>query len=41
MWFVTDGADGADMTTGQFAKFILSEMAKWGKVVKEAGIKAE
>ena len=23
------------------AGFILSEMAKWGKVVKEAGIKAE
>jgi tripartite-type tricarboxylate transporter receptor subunit TctC len=40
-WFVSEGAIGADMTTGQFAKFILSEMAKWGKVVKEAGIKAE
>jgi tripartite-type tricarboxylate transporter receptor subunit TctC len=40
-WFVSEGAVGADMTTGQFAKFILSEMAKWGKVVKEAGIKAE
>ena len=40
-WFVSEGAVGADMTTGQFARFILSEMAKWGKVVKEAGIKAE
>jgi len=40
-WFDSEGAVGANMTTGQFAKFILSEMAKWGKVVKEAGIKAE
>jgi tripartite-type tricarboxylate transporter receptor subunit TctC len=40
-WFVTEGAEGADMTTAQFAKFILSEMAKWGKVVKQAGIKAD
>lgn len=40
-WFASEGAVGADMTTGQFAKFILSEMAKWGKVVKEAGIKPE
>jgi tripartite-type tricarboxylate transporter receptor subunit TctC len=40
-WFVTEGAVAADMTTLQFAKFILSEMSKWGKVVKEAGIKAE
>ncbi|HEY7743093.1 MAG TPA: tripartite tricarboxylate transporter substrate binding protein [Burkholderiales bacterium] len=40
-WFVTEGAEPADMSTAQFAKFILSEMAKWGKVVKAAGIKAE
>jgi tripartite-type tricarboxylate transporter receptor subunit TctC len=40
-WFVTEGAVPADLSTAQFAKFILSEMAKWGKVVKEAGIKGE
>jgi tripartite-type tricarboxylate transporter receptor subunit TctC len=40
-WFVTEGAEAADMSTAQFSKFILSEMAKWGKVVKAAGIKAE
>jgi len=40
-WFVAEGAVPADLNTAQFAKFILSEMAKWGKVVKEAGIKAE
>jgi tripartite-type tricarboxylate transporter receptor subunit TctC len=40
-WFVTEGAVPADRTTAQFAKFILSETDKWGKVVKAAGIKAE
>jgi len=40
-WFVSEGAVGANLTTGQFASFILSEMAKWGKVVKAAGIKPE
>ena len=40
-WFVTEGAEPADLTTAQFAKHIASEMAKWGKVVKEAGIKPE
>ena len=40
-WFVTEGAVPADLTTAQFARFILSETDKWGKVVKAAGIKAE
>lgn len=40
-WFVSEGAELANMTTAQFANHIVSEMAKWGKVVKEAGIKAE
>jgi tripartite-type tricarboxylate transporter receptor subunit TctC len=40
-WFVTEGAITADLTTAQFAQHIQSEMAKWGKVVREAGIKAE
>jgi tripartite-type tricarboxylate transporter receptor subunit TctC len=40
-WFATEGAVAADLTTSQFAQFILSETSKWGRVVKEAGIKAE
>jgi tripartite-type tricarboxylate transporter receptor subunit TctC len=40
-WFVAEGAEAANMDTAQFAAFILSEMAKWGKVVKAAGIKPE
>ena len=40
-WFVTEGAVVANQTTEQFARYIVSEMAKWGKVVKEAGIKGE
>ena len=40
-WFVTEGAVAAEMGTGQFAKFIQSEMDKWGRVVKQAGIKPE
>lgn len=40
-WFIAEGAEVANMTPEQFAKYIVSEMGKWGKVVKEAGIKAE
>ena len=40
-WFLSEGAESANMTPEQFARYIVSEMAKWGKVVKEAGIKAE
>ena len=40
-WFATEGAEVANMAPEQFARYIVSEMAKWGKVVKEAGIKAE
>jgi tripartite-type tricarboxylate transporter receptor subunit TctC len=40
-WFASEGAVPADMTTAQFSKFILSEMVKWGKVVKRAGIRPE
>jgi tripartite-type tricarboxylate transporter receptor subunit TctC len=29
------------MTPEEFAAFIRAEYAKWGKVVREAGIKAE
>jgi tripartite-type tricarboxylate transporter receptor subunit TctC len=39
--FESQGAEGATMTPAEFAKYIRAETAKWSKVVKEAGIKAE
>jgi len=38
---VGDGAEPVGSTPEQFAAFIRAEMAKWGKVIKAAGIKAE
>jgi tripartite-type tricarboxylate transporter receptor subunit TctC len=35
------GADIMRMSSAEFGKFVASETAKWGRVVKEAGIKAE
>jgi tripartite-type tricarboxylate transporter receptor subunit TctC len=29
------------MTPAEFAAFVNAEVVKWGKVIKEAGIKAE
>jgi tripartite-type tricarboxylate transporter receptor subunit TctC len=40
-WFVTEGAEAVNMSTQEFGKYVSGEMAKWGKVVKEAGIRAE
>jgi tripartite-type tricarboxylate transporter receptor subunit TctC len=39
--FAELGAEPLSMTSGEFAKFIVEETEKWGKVVKSAGIKAE
>ena len=39
--FATEGADIVQMSQAEFAAFIASETEKWGKVVKEAGMKAE
>jgi tripartite-type tricarboxylate transporter receptor subunit TctC len=39
--FANEGADIIRMTSAEFGKFIASETAKWGRVVKEAGIKAQ
>jgi tripartite-type tricarboxylate transporter receptor subunit TctC len=39
--FSSEGAEAVGMAPDEFAKFIASEMTKWSKVVKEAGIKAE
>jgi len=39
--FENQGAETVKMTTAEFGKFIAAETAKWAKVVKDAGIKAE
>jgi tripartite-type tricarboxylate transporter receptor subunit TctC len=39
--FAGDGADPVGNTPEQFAGFIQSELAKWAKVAREAGIKPE
>jgi tripartite-type tricarboxylate transporter receptor subunit TctC len=40
-WFLSEGGEAVSRTPDEFRKWILSEMAKWEKVVKQAGIKAE
>ena len=40
-WFATEGAEAVNKTPEEFSKLIASEIVKWGKVVKTAGIKAE
>ncbi len=37
----SQGAETVSLSSAEFGKFIRSETAKWAKVVKEAGIKAE
>jgi tripartite-type tricarboxylate transporter receptor subunit TctC len=39
--FQLEGAEGLRMTPGEFGALIAAETAKWTRVVKEAGIKAE
>ena len=39
--FANEGAEVMRMSSADFGKFIASETAKWGRVVKEAGIKAQ
>lgn len=39
--FSSEGAEAVNMAPEAFGKFIASEMVKWSRVVKEAGIKAE
>jgi tripartite-type tricarboxylate transporter receptor subunit TctC len=38
---LSQGADPAPSTPEAFAAFLKSEIAKWGKVIKAAGIQAE
>jgi tripartite-type tricarboxylate transporter receptor subunit TctC len=40
-WFTTEGAETVNASPEEFGRWILSEMDKWGKVVKQAGIKTE
>ena len=39
--FIAEGADIIRMSPSEFAAYIASEIAKWDKVVKGAGIKPE
>ncbi len=39
--FATEGAEIVQMSSAEFGAFMASEMAKWERVVKESGIKAE
>jgi tripartite-type tricarboxylate transporter receptor subunit TctC len=39
--FAAEGADVVRMSPTEFAAHIASELAKWGRVVKEAAIKPE
>ena len=39
--FEIEGAETIKMGPAEFGKFIEAEMAKWERVVKEGGIKAE
>jgi tripartite-type tricarboxylate transporter receptor subunit TctC len=39
--FESEGGEAVQMSSEDFGKFIVSETAKWAKVVKEAGIKPE
>ena len=38
---MSQGFELAGTTPEQFAAYIQSEIAKWGKVIREAGIRAE
>jgi tripartite-type tricarboxylate transporter receptor subunit TctC len=39
--FAAEGADVVHMSTAQFGAYMTSEIDKWGRVVKQAGIKAQ
>jgi len=36
-----DGVEAVGITPDQFGAYLRSEMAKWGKLVRQAGIKAD
>ena len=39
--FETEGAEPMSMSPDEFGRFIAAETIKWGRVVKDAGIRAE
>lgn len=39
--FAARGFEGAGNTPEQYAAFVREEHAKWGRVIREAGIKME
>ncbi len=39
--FAREGASTVAMTSAEFEDFIKAEITKWGRVVKEGGIKAQ
>ena len=39
--FAEQGADPASNTPEQFAAYIQSEIVKWGRLIKELGVKPE
>jgi len=39
--FEAEGADAMPMSSGEFGRFMGTEIGKWARVVKDAGIKAE
>jgi tripartite-type tricarboxylate transporter receptor subunit TctC len=39
--FSSEGAEVVRMSSAEFGDFMVKELAKWGRVVKEAGIKAQ
>ena len=39
--FAAEGAEVVKMSPTEFGEFMVSEMNKWERVVKEGGIKAE
>ena len=39
--FESEGAEAVRMTPAEFGRFVAAETAKWAKVAREAGIRAE
>jgi tripartite-type tricarboxylate transporter receptor subunit TctC len=39
--FAAEGAEVVQMSSAEFGAFMVSEMAKWERVVKQSGMKAE
>ena len=40
-WFALQGGEETMATAEEFSAFIKAEYARWGKTIREAGIKAE